>query len=67
MYLDEERNSNCGSCGAELRRDEGDGSSSGTNVDESGAMPPSSEHPQGSPGNQLFNDEGMSCSVENTL
>lgn len=65
LYLDEERNGNCRSCGAGLRRDEGDGSSSGTNVDESCPMPPSSVHPQESPGNQLFGDEGMNCYVDN--
>lgn len=32
LYLDEERNQNaCSQCGATIRRDDGDGSSSGTN------------------------------------
>lgn len=59
MYLDEERNGNCRSCGAGLRRDDGDGSSSGTNAEESSLIPHSSGHAQVSAGNhRLFNDEG---------
>lgn len=34
LYLDEERSGLCRSCGASLRRDDGDGSSSSTNPDE---------------------------------
>ncbi|XP_014262156.1 coiled-coil domain-containing protein 85C [Cimex lectularius] len=39
LYLDEERNGMCRGCGAALRRDDGDGSSSSTNADEP-QMPP---------------------------
>ncbi|KAL1139800.1 hypothetical protein AAG570_006777 [Ranatra chinensis] len=34
LYLDEERSGMCRGCGASLRRDDGDGSSSSTNADE---------------------------------
>ncbi|XP_054264528.1 coiled-coil domain-containing protein 85C [Macrosteles quadrilineatus] len=34
LYLDEERSGSCRACGAGLRRDDGDGSSSSTNADE---------------------------------
>uniref|UniRef100_A0A0A9W925 Coiled-coil domain-containing protein 85C n=1 Tax=Lygus hesperus TaxID=30085 RepID=A0A0A9W925_LYGHE len=39
LYLDEERSGMCRNCGASLRRDDGDGSSSSTNADEP-QMPP---------------------------
>ncbi|BES94794.1 Uncharacterized conserved proteins (DUF2216) [Nesidiocoris tenuis] len=39
LYLDEERSGMCRNCGASLRRDDGDGSSSSTNADEP-HMPP---------------------------
>lgn len=59
LYLDEERSGNCRSCGAGLRRDEGDGSSSGTNVDESGNAPAAPNHSQISSGNRRsFSEEG---------
>lgn len=59
MYLDEERNGHCRSCGAGLRRDDGDGSSSGTNADDLCPIPQSSGQAQVSAGNhRLFNDEG---------
>ncbi|XKL61437.1 hypothetical protein PGB90_008494 [Kerria lacca] len=64
LYLDEERNGNCRSCGAGLRRDDGDGSSSGTNVDESCNMPPVSTHSQVSSGNHhSFSDDELSTST----
>lgn len=67
MYLDEERSGNCRSCGAGLRRDEGDGSSSGTNVDESCNVPGSasvtssaSNHAQIANANRRsFSEEGL--------
>lgn len=34
LYLDEERGGTCRACGAGLRRDDGDGSSSSTNPDD---------------------------------
>jgi len=40
LYLDEERSGMCRSCGAALRRDDGDGSSSSTNADEPHLPPP---------------------------
>lgn len=43
LYLDEERSGLCRSCGASLRRDDGDGSSSSTNPDE--AAPQSTFRP----------------------
>lgn len=56
LYLDEERNGNCRSCGAGLRRDEGDGSSSGTNVEETNNI---GNQARTSPrGHRSFNDEG---------
>lgn len=61
LYLDEERNGNCRSCGAGFRRDDGDGSSSGTNAEEScPILPQSSGNSHVSSGNHgLFHDEGM--------
>lgn len=57
LYLDEERNGNCRSCGAGLRRDEGDGSSSGTNVDETSNLASASTQSQTSGNGRSFSEE----------